>query len=102
MKHILSKLFYALFIIFLMACNNESNEELPPVVVVLDSSIEVYNENLVENSYVLAVKNGGTDSFLLDKTGKKIYEWSFDTSLGNDLELLPNGKLLGMFKADNT
>ena len=101
MKHILSKLFYALFIIFLMACNNESNEELPPVVVVLDSNIEVYNENLVENSYVLAVKNGGTDSFLLDKTGKKIYEWSFDTSLGNDLELLPNGKLLGMFKADN-
>ena len=31
----------------------------------------------------------------------KHFTWDFDTKLGNDLELLPNGKVLGIFKADN-
>lgn len=98
MKYIFNKLLSILIIFFLLACSNDDIKELPPVEIILSSNVEVYNENLVENSYVLAVKNGGTESFLLDKTGEKIYQWDFDTPLGNDLELLPNGKLLGMFK----
>ena len=69
--------------------------------VVLTPNVEVYNANLLENSLVLAIENGGTASYLLDKTGTKVYEWSFETNLGNDLELLPDGKLIGMFKSEN-
>jgi len=34
----------------------------------------------------------------MDKTGQKLKEWTFDDRLGNDMEILPNGKILGIFK----
>ncbi|WP_431137156.1 aryl-sulfate sulfotransferase [Psychroserpens mesophilus] len=68
---------------------------------VLTENVEVYDGNLIDNSYTLAVENGGTTSYLLDKAGNKVKEWLFEDNLGNDLELLPEGKLLGIFKSDN-
>ncbi|WP_323788389.1 aryl-sulfate sulfotransferase [Psychroserpens sp.] len=67
----------------------------------LTDNVEVYVGNLIDNSYTLAVENGGTKSYLLDKAGNRIKEWQFDDNLGNDLELLSEGKLLGIFKSDN-
>ncbi|WP_034061472.1 aryl-sulfate sulfotransferase [Lacinutrix jangbogonensis] len=66
--------------------------------VVLTDNVEVYNAALVDNSLVLAVVNGGDKSYLVDKSGKKVKEWNFSSNLGNDLEIMPDGKLLGMFK----
>lgn len=99
------KLTYLILIcISLFSCKNDDDNptaftDIEPIE--LSPNVEVYNTNIVENSLVLAIENGGTKSYLLDKTGFKQYEWEFDTRLGNDLELLPNGKLLGMFKVDN-
>ncbi|WP_033961110.1 aryl-sulfate sulfotransferase [Psychroserpens jangbogonensis] len=64
----------------------------------LTENVEVYEEDLLENSLVLAVENGGNTSYLLNKQGHRVYQWDFDTNLGNDLEILPDGKLIGMFK----
>ena len=84
-------------------CENDDdnkiiNQTLDPI---LTENIEVYNGNLINNSYTLAVENAGTKSYLLDKAGNRIKEWQFNSSLGNDLELLPEGKLLGLFKSDS-
>ena len=74
-------------------------ETIPvPEEVVLSENIEIYNDKLLENSFVLAVENGGDKSYLLNKKGDKVHEWNFDSNLGNDLELLPSGKLIGMFR----
>ena len=77
----------------------ETNPE--PEEVILSENIEVYNVDLLENSYVLAVENGGDKSYLLDKKGEKVHEWNFDAKLGNDFEILANGKALGIFKVKN-
>lgn len=94
MKHLF--LFLIIGLIF-HSCNND--DDISEEEVNLSDSIEVYNGNDIENGYVLAVENGSNTSYLLNKEGHKIYEWTFDSNLGNDLEILPNGKLLGIFKA---
>jgi hypothetical protein len=71
-----------------------------PVIVELSENIVVYDDKLLENSLVLAVENGGDKSYLLDKRGNKIFEWNFNANLGNDFEILPDGKALGIFKVE--
>jgi hypothetical protein len=84
-------------------CQNDDNNEVINQTTdpILTDNIEIYNGNLIDNSYTLAVENGGTKSSLLDKAGNKVKEWQFNSSLGNDLELLPDGKLFGIFKSEN-
>lgn len=69
--------------------------------IVLADEVEVYDSVKLENSITLVVINGGTSSFLVDKKGEILKEWDFDIPLGNDLELMPDGKLLGIFKASD-
>ncbi|MFC0602987.1 aryl-sulfate sulfotransferase [Winogradskyella pulchriflava] len=95
MKYVL-----VLVALLFMSCNNNDDQQTNPPVT-LSENIEVYNADELENGYVLAVENGGTSSYLLNKEGFKVHEWTFEDNLGNDLEILPNGKLLGMFKAEN-
>jgi hypothetical protein len=94
--------FYLLFFLILSNCDrDDKNPQEITIDPTLTDNVEVYNGSLIENGYVFAVKNGSTESFLLDKAGNKIKEWTFDKSLGNDLKLLNDGKLLGIFKAEN-
>ncbi len=96
-----------LFLFFCLLISCESNnlpeeiEQDPDPVVNLPDEVEIYVQDKLENSLVLGVVNGGAESFLVDKRGNIIFEWVFDDRLGNDLELLPDGSLLGMFKAEN-
>jgi hypothetical protein len=102
-NHITLRLCFVLCLICL-ACNNDDNNTPPEEEeedVILTNNIEIYETNLIDDSYTLAVENGGTASYLLDKAGNRIKEWEFDTNLGNDLELLPGGKLLGIFKSED-
>lgn len=90
MKYLLNNLLYIFIFISLINCSNDT--ELPEVIIPPVS--------VIDNSYVLAVKNGGSESFLFDKNGEEVFNWTFDSNLGNDLELLPDGKLIGMFKTE--
>ncbi|MBU2994852.1 aryl-sulfate sulfotransferase [Cellulophaga baltica] len=109
MKH----LFLFLSILLFFNCdndssveNNQENEEL--VDVELDEendtpeNLEVYNADVISESLVFVVENGGDVAYVVNKDGEELYNWNFDNNLGNDLELLPTGQVLGIFKPDNT
>jgi len=101
MKYLINNLVCILFVISLLGCTNDNNDPGNGGPIIGDPSfpnVDVYKRDLLENSYVLAIKNGDLEAFLLDKKGKQVYDWTFDTNLGNDLELLPDGKVIGMFK----
>lgn len=88
----------------LMGCEKDTpipEVIIPPEEIILSANIEVYEADLLEDSYVMAIENGGKKSYLLDKTGHKVYEWNFDSDLGNDIELLPDSRLLGLFKVED-
>jgi hypothetical protein len=96
MKNLL--LLYLITIIF-FSCSDDDKPNDDPLV--LSENVEIYEGNQLEDGYVLAVENGSITSYLLNKEGFKVHEWTFEDNLGNDLEILPNGKLLGIFKAEN-
>ncbi len=89
-------------ILTIMSCNNVDDNNLDSdSTPQLSDNIEVYDASNIHNGLVFAVENGSQTSYLLDKTGKRVHTWDFDSKSGNNLELLPNGKILGMFKAEN-
>ncbi|MFK7781015.1 aryl-sulfate sulfotransferase [Psychroserpens sp.] len=102
MKYFNSVLFFS-FLLLLINCKNDDDLMMQEEEenIILTENIDLYNGDLVENSLVLAVENGGNKSYLVDKSGTKVKEWNFDSNLGNDLEVMPDGRLLGMFKATN-
>lgn len=95
------KYIFSIVFLVLLGCEKDmpiSKVTIPVEEIILSANIEIYDADLLEDSYVMAIENGGKKSYLLDKTGHRIYEWIFELDLGNDLELLPDGRLLGMFK----
>ena len=50
----------------------------------------------VSDDLVLAV-GGSNYSFILNKSGERLWGWEFNESLGNDLKILPSAHVLGMF-----
>jgi len=86
--------------VFLSSCQNEETD-LIDTPIILNDNVEIYDEEKISMDYVLAIENGSKNAYLLNKQGNKIKEWSFEDNLGNDLEILPDGRLLGMFKVDN-
>lgn len=99
-----SNLLKLFWLIFIFSCSSDSvvnNTDNTPLPIVLTDEVEVYEEDLVNNNLVLAVENGATTAYLIDKKGNKKFTWNFDSNLGNDLELLPDGRVLGIFKDEN-
>ncbi|GAA4268094.1 aryl-sulfate sulfotransferase [Hyunsoonleella aestuarii] len=95
-----------LLISILLSISCRSNDDFtiidePEEEVVLAEEVELFELEGIENSLVLAVVNAGKSSYLVNKKGEILKSWDFDIGLGNDLELLPSGKLLGIFKASN-
>ncbi|MEQ9101155.1 MAG: aryl-sulfate sulfotransferase [Imperialibacter sp.] len=91
----------ASLIAVMCACQGSSGTSKDAISVVppLASTVKLYNPDLIDSSSVFVVESGGTSAYLISKAGKRLYTWTFGLSLGADIELLPNGKLLGMFKA---
>lgn len=67
-----------------------------------DSSgiVKFLNEELVEDGLVLINDAGNNRVYLMDKSAKIHHEWKLTSGLGNDVFLLPNGKLLASLEAD--
>ena len=95
-------LLFLSLILFISCDSNNSLEDIDPDPIInLPDEVEIYVQDKLEKSWVLAVVNGGTEAYLIDKKGERIFEWVFEDHLGNDLELLPDGRLLGIFKVEN-
>jgi hypothetical protein len=94
---------YKIVFSFLFICLNSScNEEIKitPVEpeIILTENVLVFDSEKVHNNLSLLVKNASLTSLLVDKMGNTVFEWAFETKLGNDFELMPDGKSIGMFK----
>ncbi|NHN27323.1 hypothetical protein FIA58_016705 [Flavobacterium jejuense] len=87
-----------LFILTLNISCSKDNVKDNGTTVKLDEKIEIYNAEKIDNSYVFAIENGSQNAYILNKEGFKVKEWNFDLRLGNDVEILPNGELIAMFK----
>lgn len=102
-----------LFFSVLISCSDESltgieeseQEENPDVeeenpgtseeTYELAGEIELYNQELIEDSYVLVNDAGFNRVYLMNKNNAEIlHEWELESGIGNDAELLANGQLL--------
>ena len=66
----------------------------------LSNEVEVYSPKNVDPNPIFMIENGGSKVYLTSKTGERLKTWNFDSKLGNDIELLSDGSLLGIFKPD--
>ncbi len=66
----------------------------------LSENVVLYTPKKMDENHVFMIENGGRAAYIVDKTGAKIKQWSFNLNLGNDLELLPDGGVMGLFKPE--
>lgn len=94
--------FFLLYVLILSCDEDKSNiSDNGSNTIDLTENVEVYKTDLIHDNLTLAVVNGSQTSFLVNKQGQKVYSWEFEDRLGNDLEILPDGRLLGIFKDEN-
>ncbi|KAG1657654.1 Cartilage acidic protein 1 [Nymphon striatum] len=55
--------------------------------------VEVFNENKIDDNYILVNDASANRVYLMDKEARLIHEWTLTNNIGNDVFLLPNGKL---------
>ena len=67
----------------------------------LSDQVEVYNGPRIDPNPIFAVRLGAKSSIVINKQGEIVTEYEFENALGNDIEMLPNGEFLGMFKPNN-
>ena len=67
----------------------------------VESEVEVYVPKKIDVNPIFMIKNGGTQAFLTDKIGNKLQTWNFSSKLGNELKLLSDGNLMGLFKPES-
>lgn len=104
----MKKLICCLGLVCIILCTgcSSSDDSIPnnpnPLPPILSEEIEVYESSLLHNNLTLIVENGSNESYLINKTGERLFTWDFEDKLGNDFELFPNGKSLGIFKSENS
>lgn len=73
-----------------------SDDDFTPVGVV-----ELLNPSLVDDSYILVNDAAANRVFVMDKQARLLHEWALTNNIGNDVFLLPNGKLLASLESDS-
>ncbi|WP_418502164.1 aryl-sulfate sulfotransferase [Flagellimonas sp.] len=69
--------------------------------VVKAGNIELYEKTATYDGYILVNDAGDNRVYLMDKDVIIVHEWDLQNGIGNDVELLPNGQLLGIFIAED-
>ncbi|MGB2404983.1 MAG: aryl-sulfate sulfotransferase [Flavobacteriaceae bacterium] len=67
----------------------------------LNDQVLVYNGPRIDPNPIFAVRLGANSSVVLNKQGKIVTEYQFENRLGNDVEMLPNGEFLEIFKTED-
>ena len=78
-------------------------DDNPPSTPPLEKAgdVEVLNSDLVYDGYILINDAGNDRVYLMDKTSSILHEWDLPTGIGNDVELLADGRLVGIMKAED-
>ena len=66
----------------------------------LNASVEKFNPDLIYDGYVLVNDAASNRVFLMDKDGLILHEWPLSNNIGNDVFLMPDGRLLAILEAD--
>ena len=77
--------------------------ENPAFVIETELGIsEFFDEAKVEDSYVLVNDASSNSAFLMDKRSEKLFDFELNGKrIGNDVQLLPDGRLLAMLEVDD-
>ncbi len=59
------------------------------------------DENIDTDSYILVADTNSQGAYIINHDGDEIYDWQFNRSLGNDINLLDDGSLVVCLKGDN-
>lgn len=78
-----------------------TDDEPPSTVGEKAGTVEFLNEDLVYDGYILINDAGANRVYLMDKQAIIQYEWDLPNGIGNDVELLPNGQLLGILVTED-
>lgn len=113
----LSGLFYSLLFLIVLSCSKSDPSPLNPEATESEVSQEntketdtitpqgevvFFNEDLVYDGYILVAGASRNRVFIMNKQSDLIFEWPMNGErLGNDVNLLPNGRLLAMLEDDN-
>ncbi|MEX0291029.1 MAG: aryl-sulfate sulfotransferase [Flavobacteriaceae bacterium] len=65
-----------------------------------EGMVEFFDASKVLDAYVLVNDASANRAFIMDKNAELIHEWTLSNNIGNDVFLLPNGKLLASLEAD--
>jgi hypothetical protein len=68
----------------------------------LSTEITKYEPKEIDQNPIFIIENGGNVAYLVSKTGERINTWNFNLQLGNDIELLSDGSVIGIFKPEKT
>ena len=77
------------------------DDDTPSTPLEKAGDVEVFNSDLIYDGYVLINDAGNDRVYLMDKKSAILHEWDLPTGIGNDVELLPDGRLLGIMKAED-
>lgn len=99
-----SKLIFALSsLLLIFSCGSDDAIDLNDDVIqpILADEVEVYEADLLHTGVVLGIENGQATAYILNKEGEKLHTWNLADRLGNDFELMHDGRALGAFKVSN-
>jgi hypothetical protein len=68
----------------------------------ISPEIVLFEQTKTDKDNLFIIENGGNKAYLIDKGGSVLNSWEFDLKLGNDLELLKDGSVIGIFKPSET
>lgn len=78
--------------------DDEITDDAPPEI----DGLEVLIPDLVYDGYILVNDALANRVYLMDKQATIVYEWNLNGKrLGNDVHLMPDGKLLAMLESEN-
>lgn len=64
-------------------------------------SVEVLISDKVDDNYILVNDAGANRVYLMNKEARLLHEWKLTSNIGNDVFLLPSGKLLASLEVDD-
>ena len=67
----------------------------------LSNEVDTYKFTNTPRESIFAIENGGKEAHIINKSGRKLKTFVFNKRLGNDIELMPDGTLLGIFKPED-
>ncbi|WP_411031128.1 aryl-sulfate sulfotransferase [Spongiimicrobium sp. 3-5] len=79
----------------------EEEEEEPPIEAEPPGTVEFFNESLTEDGLILVNDPGNKRAYLMDRNANITHEWKLKGAPGNDMLLLPDGKLLASLKVED-